>query len=70
MTTTHMPDHPIPTAQAAELARLRAVNAELLAGLKRIAFEPLGDAEATHAQALEMATDIARAAIARAEGRS
>lgn len=50
---------------------LRAVNTheELLKALKRIAYEPQGDSEASYRNVLEAVTEIAKQAIAKAEGR-
>lgn len=52
---------------AVTLTRAREVNAELVALLRQIAFEPFGPAEASHEHVLTAITDLARAALAKAE---
>lgn len=49
---------------------LRTQRNDLLAALKRIAFEPQGEATASHAEVLRAVEGIARAAIAKAGGRA
>ena len=52
-------------ATAAERDRLREVNADLLAALRKIGYEPFGPADATHAEVLQAIEDFARALLAR-----
>jgi hypothetical protein len=49
-------------------ARLIAAAPELLEALKRIAYEPQGKADASHAEVLKAVEKIAKQAIAKAEG--
>lgn len=51
------------TPRDAELAQLRSSNERFQKALRHIAYEPLGDAEASDRQALEIATNIARLAL-------
>lgn len=50
-------------------ARLIAAAPDMLEALKRIAYEPQGRSDASHADVLGAVEKIARAAIAKAEGR-
>ena len=49
-------------------ARLIAAAPEMLALIHRVAFEPVGASDASHATVLEMLTQEARALLARIEG--
>ena len=53
---------------AAERDHLRQVNADLLAALNTIAYDPIGPADASDAYVLNECVRVARAAIARATG--
>lgn len=52
------------------IMRLILAAPELLEALKRIAFEPIGHPEASHQEVLDGVVHIARAAVAKAEGRT
>lgn len=49
---------------------LNAAAPAMLAALRRIAFDPIGAPDASHESVLEGIVEIAKAAIAKAEGRS
>lgn len=55
-------------AEAQANARLIAAAPTLLAWIRRVAYEPIGDAEATAATILETLTTEARAVLAKVEG--
>ena len=56
----------------AELERARATVAELREGLRKIAYEPFGQTDASHAEVLQKIENLARALLAKldAEGQS
>ncbi len=50
-------------------AALIAAAPEMLEALRKIAFEPIGPSDITHADMLDIVVEIARNAVAKAEGR-
>jgi hypothetical protein len=52
-----------------KIKRLERENAEMVALIRRVAFEPVGPSDASHETVLEMLTAEARALLAKIEGK-